>query len=110
RLLRLRVQTSAEEIRRELRERSRLLLRGVRLPAAGDRLSDHPDRLELVVGEIAGARATFEQLGALVGREVFGEAKRSRVLSGGLAVGAGRRGLLRRDRGPAEHRAAIESG
>ena len=79
-------EAAAEEVRAQLRERSRLL-RGCALrPAALDRLADHRDRLDLVVGEVARPRASLEQRRPLAGREAAGEAQRPRVLRGRLAV------------------------
>ena len=55
---------SAEEVRAELRQIASLASRCALLAPARDRLSDDLDRLELVVREVAGPRASLEQLAA----------------------------------------------
>ncbi len=101
--LRLGQDASAPEVVRELGSRSCLLQRCLLLLPAADRLADYRDRLDLVVGEITGSRTAFEELRAPARRQVGAEAKRARVLCGGLPVRTHARRSLGRHRRVPEH-------
>ena len=64
RLLSLAQQPTAVEVCAELGQVAGLVGRSAFCPAVRDRLAHHGDRLELVVGQVAGPRAAFEELGA----------------------------------------------
>ena len=87
RLVRLTVVAAAPEVVGQLGEGARLLERRALLLPAPDRLPDDLDGLGLVVGEVTRAGTAFEELGAVAGSKVVGEAQRPRILGCCLAVG-----------------------
>ena len=83
-------ETAAEEVRAQLGERPCLLLGSTLRSSDLDRLADHLDRFDLIVGEIARPRASLEQRRALTRSQRLVKAKSTRVLGGGFPVRTGR--------------------